>query len=301
MLSEQSFELIELVAKLGSFTSAANHLNKVPSAISYAVKQIEEEIGVELFERHHRSVSLTEAGEHFVSHSKGVMASIASLKQSTLDINKGWRPALAIAIDGIVREDGISHLIRAFYQRFTDVELRIYREQVNGCWQALSEQRCQIAIGPASNIPVGGPFEFRRLAQLHWQFVVGAKHPLAQVEHISLTDLVDYPAICVSDTASDYPRYRRGVAQGQRALSVPDWIRAINCVKDGLGVGLLPAHLIEPFLANGSLVAKSCELTLADCDSLLVWDRNVQNEAMSWLVDYLSSDQRLVNSWFLPN
>lgn len=301
MLSEQSFELIELVAKLGSFTSAANHLNKVPSAISYAVKQIEEEMGVELFERHHRSVSLTAAGDHFVNHAKTVMASIAELKQSTIDINKGWRPTLAIAIDGIVREDGISHLIRAFYQTFADVELKIYREQVNGCWQALSEGRCQLAIGASSNIPVGGPYAFKKLAQLQWQFVVAANHPLSEALSVSQAELCDYPAVCVSDTAYDYPRLRRGVAAGQRAISVPDWIRAINCVKDGLAVGFLPAHLIEPFIANGSLREKSCEISLADADSLLVWDRNVNNAAMTWLVDYLSSDQRLVNGWFSTN
>ena len=66
MLSEQALELIDIVARVGSFTAAANRLHKVPSAVSYAVKQIEEELGVILFERHHRSVTLTPAGEHFV-------------------------------------------------------------------------------------------------------------------------------------------------------------------------------------------------------------------------------------------
>ena len=64
MLSEQAFEMIDIVARVGSFTAAANKLNKVPSAVSYAIKQIEDDLGVILFERHHRSVSLTPAGEH---------------------------------------------------------------------------------------------------------------------------------------------------------------------------------------------------------------------------------------------
>ncbi|KFZ37213.1 transcriptional regulator [Shewanella mangrovi] len=301
MLSEQSFELIELVAKLGSFTSAANHLNKVPSAISYAVKQIEDELGVELFERHHRSVSLTPAGEHFVHQAKSVMQSIIGLKQSTQAVNKGWRPKIAIALDGIVREDGISFLVREFYKTFSDVELHIHREQVNGCWQALNEQRCDIAIGAASNIPVGGPFEHKDLGELRWQFVVSAQHPLTVETHITAEMLQEYAGVCVSDTAADYPETRLGLAQGQRALSVPDWIRAINCVKDGLAVGCLPRHLITPFLQNGSLVNKPCDLNIADTRALLVWNRNVQNEAMRWLIDYLNNDQRLVNSWLLPN
>lgn len=54
MLSEQSMQLIDMVARVGSFTAAANKLHKVPSAVSYAVKQVEEDLGVVLFERHHR-------------------------------------------------------------------------------------------------------------------------------------------------------------------------------------------------------------------------------------------------------
>ena len=73
MLSEQSMLLIDMVARVGSFTAAANKLHKVPSAVSYAVKQVEEELGVTLFERHHRSVSLTAAGEHFVKQIRFLM------------------------------------------------------------------------------------------------------------------------------------------------------------------------------------------------------------------------------------
>ncbi|QSX35286.1 LysR family transcriptional regulator [Shewanella avicenniae] len=301
MLSEQSFELVELVAKLGSFTSAANHLNKVPSAISYAVKQIEDELGVELFERHHRSVSLTPAGEHFVNQAKSLMLSIAELKHSTLAVNQGWRPTIGIALDGLVREDGISYLVREFYKAFADVELHIYREQINGCWQALNEQRCDIAIGAASNIPVGGPYEHRAIGELSWQFVVAADHPLATELHITHSKLNNYAGVCVCDTAAKYPATRLGLAPGQRALAVPDWIRAINCVKDGLAVGCLPSHLIAPFVDNGSLIVKSSDLQINDSPALLVWNRNVQHEAMNWLIDYLTRDKRLVDSWLSKN
>ena len=116
MLSEQSLQLIDMVARVGSFTAAANKLHKVPSAVSYAVKQIEEELGVVLFVRHHRSVSLTAAGEHFVKQSRTLLTDIDAMRADTIRVANGWQPTLSIALDNIVRADKISNLIADFYR-----------------------------------------------------------------------------------------------------------------------------------------------------------------------------------------
>ncbi|MBO0246815.1 LysR family transcriptional regulator, partial [Vibrio sp. Vb0592] len=59
MFSKSSLEMLDAVARLGSFTAAAEVLHKVPSAISYSVRQIESELGVVLFRRLPRKVELT--------------------------------------------------------------------------------------------------------------------------------------------------------------------------------------------------------------------------------------------------
>lgn len=65
MLSKSALQLIDSIARTGSFSAAAKELHKVPSAISHNVKQLESDLGVTLFQRHHRSISLTAAGKHF--------------------------------------------------------------------------------------------------------------------------------------------------------------------------------------------------------------------------------------------
>ncbi len=65
MWSEHSLEVIDAVARTGSFTAAAAELHRVPSAISYTVRQLEEWLAVNLFERRHRDVVLTDAGRVF--------------------------------------------------------------------------------------------------------------------------------------------------------------------------------------------------------------------------------------------
>lgn len=70
MWSEYSLEVVDAVARNGSFTGAAQELNRVPSAISYQVRQLEEWLAVPLFHRRHRDVELTPAGRLFVDEAR---------------------------------------------------------------------------------------------------------------------------------------------------------------------------------------------------------------------------------------
>lgn len=73
MWSEYALEVVDAVARGGSFSAAAQELHRVPSAISYTVRQLENWLAVPLFERQHREVVLTPAGEHFVREGRSVI------------------------------------------------------------------------------------------------------------------------------------------------------------------------------------------------------------------------------------
>ena len=298
MLSEQSLELIDLVAQLGSFTAAANHLNKVPSAVSYAIKQIEDEIDVVLFERHHRSVSLTPAGSYFVEEARQVLKAMAVLKQDTVKVANGWRPTLSIAFDSVVRADRMAYLIRDFYAHFSDVELVIRKENFNGVWESLISGRCDMALGATASIPVGGPFLSKSMGKLHWCFVVAADHPLAAID-VPLIDeaLLPYPAVCLTDTSWQFVAREFSVLPQQRRIQVPDWVQAVNLFRAGLGIGWLPRHLAQGFIKSGSLIEKTVVNPLPDSDCALVWNNRCQSPAMQWLLQYLGDEQQLRHYW----
>lgn len=73
MWSEYSLEVVDAVARNGSFSSAAQELHRVPSAVSYTVRQLEEWLAVPLFERRHRDVELTPAGAWFLKEGRSVI------------------------------------------------------------------------------------------------------------------------------------------------------------------------------------------------------------------------------------
>lgn len=96
MWSEYSLEVVDAVARNGSFSAAAQELHRVPSAVSYTVRQLEEWLAVPLFERRHRDVELTPAGVWFfyrkgallsknVDHPPAVSANCERLARTVVD------------------------------------------------------------------------------------------------------------------------------------------------------------------------------------------------------------------------
>lgn len=73
MWSDYSLEVVDAVARNGSFSGAAQELHRVPSAISYTVRQLEGWLAVPLFERRHRDVELTPAGAWFLKEGRSVI------------------------------------------------------------------------------------------------------------------------------------------------------------------------------------------------------------------------------------
>jgi DNA-binding transcriptional LysR family regulator len=147
MWSEYSLEVVDAVARNGSFSSAAQELHRVPSAVSYTVRQLEAWLAVPLFIRRHRDVELTEAGAFFLREGREVIKKMLSTRQRCQQIANGWRGQLSIAVDNIVKPARTRQLVLDFYRHFPDVELRVSREVFNGVWDALEDGRVELAIG----------------------------------------------------------------------------------------------------------------------------------------------------------
>ncbi len=136
MWSEHSLEVIDAVARTGSFTAAAAELHRVPSAISYTVRQLEEWLAVNLFERRHRDVVLTDAGRVFSEEGRIVIKKMLATRRRCQQVANGWRGQLNIAVDRIVRPSRTRQLVVDFYRHFPDMELHIMPEVFNGVWDA---------------------------------------------------------------------------------------------------------------------------------------------------------------------
>jgi len=298
MFSNHDLLVIDTVARRGSFSNAAEELHKVPSAISYTVKSVEDKLEVLLFKRLHRKVQLTPSGEYFVSQARSLLKQMAEIKQQTQRVANGWQSSVSIALDNVVHESSVNQLVADFYKKFPDIELLLTMEVFNGVWDALADGRADIAIGATAAIPITGNVAYRAMGELSWDFVVSPQHPLAaQTGLLSDEQLVGFPSIGLEDSARTLPKRTTWLLSNQRRLVVPNWHSAEQCFIAGLGIGYMPTHRAQPLIERGLLVKKSLINAHKNSPCCLAWNDGPLVPAVKWLLTYLGDSEKLHAQW----
>jgi len=298
MFSNHDLIVIDTVARRGSFSSAADELHKVPSAISYTVKSIEKKLDTLLFKRLHRKVQLTPAGEYFVEQARILLKQMADIKIQTQRVANGWQSSVSIALDNVVHEASVNQLVSDFYQAFPDVELLLTMEVFNGVWDALVDGRADIAIGATAAVPIAGGVAYRSMGELSWDFVISAEHQLANhIAPLSDQQLIEFPSICLQDTARSLPKRTTWLLENQRRLVVPNWHSAEQCFIAGLGIGLMPTHRATPLIEQGLLVKKELINNPVNSPCCLAWKDVELPPAVKWLLNYLGDSEKLHQQW----
>ena len=298
MWSEYSLDVIDAVARHGSFSGAAQELHRVPSAVSYTVRQLEQWLAVPLFVRRHRDVELTPAGQMFVKEARDVMKKMLGTRRLCQQVANGWSGQLRVAVDSIIKKPRCQQMVIDFYRHFPDVELIVQYEVYNGVWDALADERTDIVIGATSAVPVASHFTFRDMGLLNWLCVVSARHPLAAVEGLLSDDqLRPFASLCMTDTSRNLPKRDTWTLDNQRRMMVPDWASGLACLSDGLCVGMVPAHLAQPLIDQGQLLALNLQRPFPASPSCIAWAQKNHSPAMSWLLEYLGDTATLSQEW----
>ncbi|AXF75948.1 LysR family transcriptional regulator [Erwinia tracheiphila] len=298
MWSEHSLEVIDTVARTGSFTAAATELHRVPSAISYTVRQLEEWLAVSLFIRRHRDVVLTEAGKYFVQEGRALIKKMLVTRMQCQQMAHGWRGQINIAVDCIVKPDRTRQLVVDFYRHFPDIELHLFAEVFNGVWDALADGRVEVAIGATRAIPVGGRFAFRDMGMLNWRCVVKEGHPLAELCGVVDEEAIRaWPSLVLEDTSRALTKRTTWTLDNQRRMVVPNWESGIDCLLAGLCVGMIPAHLAETYIESGALKELQLAVMFPQSPCCVSWAEQLTSPALNWLLEYLGDTTTLNSEW----
>ena len=302
MIPTETLQIVRAVAHFRNFTAAARHLHKVPSAISYTVRKLEDRLGVQLFLRDSKRVELTPAGEHFIEHTDKLLSALEELENSTRQLATGWEHELRIALDNVVNQGKIYDLIHDLQAVRPEAELVINSEVYNGSWDALFHGRCQLVIGAPKEIPEAivnqGRFAWRSMGSMAWDFVVAPDHPLASLpEPLSMDELRQHRSICIQDSSRFFRHGYNLLLEDQQVLMVPSFRAAIGCLLRGLGATILPSHFAQPYIAEGLLVRKEVPDLHFNDGCLLAWNQENMGQGLQWVLDWLGSETWLNKVW----
>src|SRR6476619_2051260 len=115
VLTPEALTMMDVIARTGSFAAAARELGKVPSSLTYSVRQLEEALDVLLFGRRSRQARLTAAGDELLSESRRLLEQMDAVANRVKRVATGWEAQLSVAVDGVISRATILEMCEAFY------------------------------------------------------------------------------------------------------------------------------------------------------------------------------------------
>jgi DNA-binding transcriptional LysR family regulator len=283
----EAFRALDAIDKKGSFSAAAKSLYKVPSALTYTIKKLEDDIGVPLFDRTKQRAQLTPAGKLVLEQGRDILLATNRLLDSVKQLESGWESEIRIARDTVIPQDYLFDLIADFNQIDQNVNVSLSVEVLGGGWDALHSGRADIVIGATGELPKG-LFHTHKMGEVTFVFAISPQHPLADVEgKIEQEQLSDYPAIVVADTSQILPEQNSGRFTSKQVILVSDIESKIAAQIRGLGTGFIPAHLAKPYLQSGQLIEKECDFPRPGQEVYIAWHKEQEGKAFEWFVDQL--------------
>ncbi len=280
-LTPDALTMMDAIARSGSFAAAARELGKVPSALTYSVRQLEDALDVLLFDRRSRQATLTAAGQELLDEGRRLLEEIDAVANRVKRVATGWETQLSIAVDDVISRSTILELCESFYAcsatlaRTTPASrvpggaavgtppatrLRLRAEVMAGTWEALVTGQADLAIGVMSNRELPGGVSVKDLGPLPFVFAVAPHHALvAAIEPLSDAELIHHRAIAVADSAHRLAPVTVNLLPGQDVLTVSDMRAKIDALLRSLGCGFVPEPMVRDHIAAGRLIVKSVQ------------------------------------------
>ncbi len=294
-LTLEALRILDEIDRRGSFAAAAAALDRVPSALTYTVRKLEEDLDVLLFDRGGHRAKLTSAGEELLSQGRNLLQAAEALERRVRRTAAGWEAELRIVVDSVIPFERLLPLIAAFDREQPGTRLRISSEVLSGVWEALLTDRADMAIGAAYDGPdamrMSSDFRTRVLGGIEWVFAVAPSHPLAAVAGPLPAELISrHRAIAAGDTGRMLPGMTAGLLSGQETLTVPSLPAKLAAQLAGLGCGHLPRLLAAPYIASGLLVEKQTVEAKPAGAAHLAWRGSARGKSLKWFLARLSDD-----------
>ena len=274
VLTPEALTMMDIIARTGSFAAAARELGKVPSSLTYSVRQLEEALDVLLFDRRSRQARLTAAGEELLSEGRRLLEQMDAVANRVKRVATGWEAQLSVAVDGVISRATILELCEAFYalergtgaavvsgvERGHGTRLRLRTEVMTGTWEALVTGQADLAIGVGMGRESIEGVQMKEIGTMAFVFAVAPHHPLAAASGpISDAELMRHRAVAVADSAQRLTPLTVNLLPGQDVLTVSSMQAKLEVQLRCLACGFVPEPLAREHIRAGRLVVKDVE------------------------------------------
>lgn len=246
MVNLELYRVFYTVAKCGSLTKAAEELYISQPAVSQSIKQLENQLGVRLFNRTHRGMELSaQGGKMIFPEVERALALLNEAENRVAEMQGTATGLIRIGASDTIFEYFLADKIVDFHEKFPAVKIELMADFTPDTIEKLKANRCDVAF---VNLPIEVDSELTlhgNCMRLNDIFIVGEKYKdLANGGTVSLSKLKEYPIIMmdkntVARRALDNFLGAHGVDL-QPSIEVGSWDLMKRLVLRGMGVGVIP-------------------------------------------------------------
>ena len=281
MVNLELYRVFYTVAKCGSLTKAAEELYISQPAVSQSIKQLENQLGVTLFNRTHRGMELSERGGKLIfSKIEQALGLLGEAETMISLANSTATGTIRIGASDTIFEYFLADKIVAYREKFPLVKIELYSDITPRTIDRVKANQCDVAF---VNMPVEAGSELvlhGNCMRLNDVFIAGNKYPELKQGAITMKQLKKYPLIMmekktVSRTAWDEFFQNIGV-ELKPSLEICSWDLMKRFVSSGMGVGIIPKEYAARALSDGSIFEIQTEPALPARSIGMLLPKNAQ-------------------------
>lgn len=257
-MADRRLQVFSAVAKLGSFTRAAQHLYMTQPAVTFQVKQLEEHFNTRLLERGHNGVTLTEAGEVVREYAEQILALSQELEARMAELSATPGGTLALGVSATVAAGWLPWLLEGFCARHAQVMPRVAVGAAQA--MALRVANREIDLGLMEIAPASGALACEQLAEDELYAVLPQSHPLAAATALTAAELQPLPWIAYDEGCAlralceeFFARAGMDAASLHMRAQLGSLESALHLVACGQGFAIAPGAALARLGAGGTL------------------------------------------------
>lgn len=300
MLDQETIKTFITIVECHSFSKAAQRLFKTPATITYRIKALEQQLGVELFKRTTRSISLTLAGEHLYQNCYNWFQWLENMPDELKEIQNGIERQVNITINNLLYSaDAVSELLVYLKKLFPFTQFHIKQQVYMGVWDSLLNGDSHFAIGATGWESLDTTFNIYPIGEISWIFVAGKDHPLARMSgRLNNDELKRFDAINIEDTSTKISKRVGWLLPGQRENIVPCLQSKLMCHLKNVSAGFLPQRLCQPYIDKQELIQCDVVNSRSPSQLSLAWQKNNMGKVISELVTLFTHNNAISKAFY---
>lgn len=293
-MSDRRLQVFQTVARLLSFTKAAEALHMTQPAVTFQVRQLEAHFDTRLFDRTHNRISLTEVGQRVYEYAERISRLYEEMDGAVRELTGDAGGTLLIGASYTIAEYMLPALLGGFKTSHPEVGIRLRVSNTEAVVAMVEDNEVDLGVVEAPVPNRGLVVELCRVDEL--VAVTAPGHPLADKERVAVAELLEYPYIGREKgpgRCEVVQEYLEAAAAASRKVDTvmefggPEAVK--GAVEAGMGVAVLSRTTIQKELRLGTLVAIPLDPPLERPFSFVRQKQKFRLRAMVELLDFASA------------